>query len=303
MKEIKAIQGQKPFVSVIIPCYNDECGIRETLATLSGQDYPPDRWEVIVVDNNSTDHTTEAAEAFRNDFPVLNVLNEKKQSSYAARNKGIANAKGDIFAFIDADMTVQTDWISFGVSELLRHRVDYLGCKIQVVAKHKKPNSWERYELCSAFPIRVYMEEMGFTCTASLMVTRHAVEAVGRFDDRLLSGGDLEFGNRVRDNGLKMYYCRRNIMKHPARNSMKGLYKKTIRVANGHADLKKFYPARYKKLTLTSVISGFIPILRGQPGFRKLNRKERIRMGLVQNFFHYCESFVYLKRYIQEKDG
>lgn len=290
-----------PFVSVIIPCYNCKEGIKDTLYSLTKQDYPANKWEVIVIDNNSTDSTVKAAKVFQKDFRFLKILHEKKQSSYAARNKGIRNSQGDILAFIDADMTVRPDWISLGVSELIQYQADYLGCKIEVVAKHQKPNSWELYELCTAFPIRQFMEIEGFACTACLLVKRDVFKKIGSFDDDLISGGDHEFGNRVRDNGLEMKYCDKNIMYHPARSTIRELHKKNVRVFNGIADLKKKYPHRFGKLTIKFIVSGFIPRFHLHLKTEQLSQPEKIKMLLIKNYLHYCTALIYLKRFFKRK--
>ena len=90
-----------PFVSVIVPVYNDPEGIRDCLTALSEQSYPDDRYEVIVVDNGSTDSTRSVI----SEFPVTFRIEDEIQGSYAARNTGIANAHGDVFGFVDADCT------------------------------------------------------------------------------------------------------------------------------------------------------------------------------------------------------
>ena len=105
---MKAIQ---PTVSIIIPVHNDPNGISITLTSLSKQDYPNAAWEIIVVDNNSSDNTAQIADSFKNKISQLQITSESKQSSYAARNKGISMASGEILAFIDSDMSVESEWI------------------------------------------------------------------------------------------------------------------------------------------------------------------------------------------------
>jgi len=96
-------------VSVIIPCYNEQDSLPRCLEALTSQSIKP--YEVIVVDNNSTDKTAELARSFG-----AKVIKEKSQGVIAARNSGMNAAKGDILARIDADTAVTADW----VEELLR---------------------------------------------------------------------------------------------------------------------------------------------------------------------------------------
>jgi glycosyltransferase involved in cell wall biosynthesis len=91
-------------VSVIVPAYNEEKYIRTCLEALIHQDEKPD--EIVVVDNNCTDHTAQIAQ----EFPIT-ILKEEKQGMISARNAGFNHADGDIIARCDADVIVPVDWI------------------------------------------------------------------------------------------------------------------------------------------------------------------------------------------------
>jgi glycosyltransferase involved in cell wall biosynthesis len=95
--------------SVIVPAYNEEQFIKNCLTSLVNQDYPKDCYEIIVVNNNSKDDTQNIV---RTSFPQIKIVQEKKQGLVYARQKGIAEAKGDIIAFIDADSVAQKNWLS-----------------------------------------------------------------------------------------------------------------------------------------------------------------------------------------------
>ncbi len=91
-------------VSVVIPAYNEEKLITRCIVALLNQTEKP--FEIIVVDNNSTDKTVEVVKT----FPVI-IAAEKKQGIIHARNAGFTLAKGDIIARIDADTTVPKNWV------------------------------------------------------------------------------------------------------------------------------------------------------------------------------------------------
>ena len=88
-----------PLVSVIVPVKNGEKTIGILLAALLKQNYPQDKMQVIIVDNGSQDNTIEIIKK----YPVILEYENEKDSSYAARNKGLAAAQGEIIAFTDAD--------------------------------------------------------------------------------------------------------------------------------------------------------------------------------------------------------
>lgn len=103
-------------ISVVIPAYNEEEHIAYCLQSLVNQKTDT-LFEVIVVDNASSDHTAEVAEKFKKSLR-LQVLSETYKSRGAARAKGFAKAKGDIILSTDADAIVPPDWIERFVLEL-----------------------------------------------------------------------------------------------------------------------------------------------------------------------------------------
>ena len=89
----------QPFISVIIPVWNSPDLLAKCLAALAVQSYPRERYEVLVVDNGSTDSTAAVA---RN-YPFVTLLSEPVPGAYRARNRGLAAARGEYVAFTDAD--------------------------------------------------------------------------------------------------------------------------------------------------------------------------------------------------------
>jgi len=96
----------KPYISVIIPAYNEEKHIAKCLTALKYQQYNHS-YEIIVVDNNSSDKTSAIARKFQ-----VKVVKELKQNPAAARNAGAQIAKGNILAFTDADVIVPPNWLT-----------------------------------------------------------------------------------------------------------------------------------------------------------------------------------------------
>jgi peptidoglycan/xylan/chitin deacetylase (PgdA/CDA1 family)/GT2 family glycosyltransferase len=103
-----------PFVSVVIPAYNEEEYLASCLASINKQDYDA-QYEVIVVDNASTDNTAKIALDWG-----AKVVYESKQSPACARQRGVEAATGEIIAFIDADTEAPPCWLSAIVSRFIR---------------------------------------------------------------------------------------------------------------------------------------------------------------------------------------
>ncbi len=99
-----------PRVSIIIPAYNEERHLAACLQAIAAQTVVP--FEVIVVDNNSTDATAAIARQHRKQLPMLRVVAAKDQGRVYARNAGFNAATGDIFARIDADTMLPPGWLA-----------------------------------------------------------------------------------------------------------------------------------------------------------------------------------------------
>lgn len=108
-----------PFVSVIIPTNNRARILGNCLVHILSQGYPPQRYEVIVIDDSSIDGTFRLLRQLRKKHKNLHYLRIQRKSPGAARNAGLARAKGNIIAFTDDDCVVPPDWISSLVEEFL----------------------------------------------------------------------------------------------------------------------------------------------------------------------------------------
>lgn len=225
-----------PLVSVIIPVYNDSQRLQFCLAALEQQTYPKACYEVIVVDNDSDD--SGAVKAVAAQFSQTIVTEEYTPGSYAARNKGISLAQGEIIAFTDADCIPATDWIEQGVKNLLQTpNCGLVAGKIEIFFKNPNQlSAVELYESVTAFQQKEYLEKYRYGATANVFTFHQVLDRVGSFDVHLKSSGDFEWGRRVAAFGYQQVYAEDARIAHPARYSFVELYKKTIRIAGGMYD-------------------------------------------------------------------
>lgn len=93
-----------PFVSVIVPTFNRSATLRLTVESLLAQSYPADRFEIVIVDNGSTDDTPRVIETFTARAPNVRAMVERRRGAHFARNSGAMAASGGIFYFTDDDM-------------------------------------------------------------------------------------------------------------------------------------------------------------------------------------------------------
>ena len=118
----------KPLVSVIVPLYNAAPYIGETLASIANSTYRP--LEVVVVDDGSTDESRHLAEIFAKTHPEVRVLHQANAGVSAARNKAIANAKGEWILPVDADDKISPVYIAHAV-DAMADDVRVIGCRAQ----------------------------------------------------------------------------------------------------------------------------------------------------------------------------
>jgi MoaA/NifB/PqqE/SkfB family radical SAM enzyme/glycosyltransferase involved in cell wall biosynthesis len=98
-------------ISIVIPTYNRKLKLKACLESLFRQDYPQDVFEIIVIDDGSTDGTKYMVEEFSRINPNLRYFNQKRKGPAAARNLGIKNARAQIVGFTDSDCILDKDWV------------------------------------------------------------------------------------------------------------------------------------------------------------------------------------------------
>ena len=99
--------NELPSVSILIPAYNEEKSIRRTIESILTSNYPKNKFEIIIIDNNSKDNTVQIIKDLQKKHKKLKFYQEKKQGKGHALNLGIKKAKGDIIFTMDADTFVE----------------------------------------------------------------------------------------------------------------------------------------------------------------------------------------------------
>jgi glycosyltransferase involved in cell wall biosynthesis len=253
-----------PLVSIIIPVFNDGAHLRLCLDALAQQSYPMTRYEVLVVDNGST----EDIQSVVNDYPRVRYSIERSPGSYAARNTGIRETSGEIIAFTDADCIPNPDWIEKGVQAFLNtDNCGLIAGQIDLFFQNTtSPTSVELYDAIKiGFPQERFVNESHYGATANVFTSRQVLEQVGEFNASLKSSGDREWGQRVFAAGYRLAYAPHARVSHPARYTWKQLQKKVVRVIGGHLDLKRQQSNSWLQLCLDACkesIKDFLPPFR-----------------------------------------
>lgn len=288
---------KKYFVSVIIPVHNDFEALDKCLSSLRIQTYPLNMFEIIVVDNNSTD----SSDDIQKKFSEVKFLSEKTPGSYIARNKGILHSKGEILAFIDSDCIAHKDWIKNGVKKLLNEKnCGIVGGKVKLIYKnYPNLNIVEIYEKHIAFRQKDYVQLNKFSGAGNLFTFKKVLEKTGKFNHNLFSAGDMEFGQRVYSHGYNIVYGNNVIVYHPARYSFFQIYRKTIRVTGGYYNVMK---ERKKNFILHEIIKNLkfpLYILNRNFYDKKVGFKERLKVIIIVLLSRYISIFENIRLYFQ----
>jgi glycosyltransferase involved in cell wall biosynthesis len=224
------------FISVIIPVYNDSGNLLNCLEALNRQTLDKSMYEIVVVDNGSSDGIDEVMQK----YPEIRFCHEYKEGSYAARNKGILNSKGDILAFTDSDCIPNDYWLEKGLSAVVnKDPLGLIGGRINYFARDENSmTSAELWEILNQYNQAECVNNMKFALTANLFTRRSVMDEVGLFNSDLKSAGDYEWGNRVYEKGIIICYDDEVVVSHPARRTLSQLSRKVRRLVGGRFDTR-----------------------------------------------------------------
>jgi glycosyltransferase involved in cell wall biosynthesis len=224
-----------PFISVIVPAWNSRDHIGRCLPALTAQSYPRNRYEILVVDNGSTDDTAEIAR----DLGAI-VLSEPRTGSYQARNTGLAHARGALIAFTDSDCIPDRSWLAKAAAAAMANPdAGILAGRIDLVHGHSKREklycTFERM-----FSFRQDEDALrGLCATANWVSSKEVLERFGAFDATRKSGADGELARKIHAANLKAVYVPDMIVRHPARSTLGELAQRRRRLTGGRWERTK----------------------------------------------------------------
>jgi glycosyltransferase involved in cell wall biosynthesis len=208
-----------PFISVIITSYNDEMHVARAIESVLQQTFKD--YEILLIDNNSTDGTLEILKEYERRFPeLIRVFREGKQGCPAARNKGLSEAKGEWIQILDSDdellpkklendcLLAKDSNVEFIISNRVNHRI--INNKL-----HKKIKPIETENLWKALLL------FRFCSTNSCLIRKSILLAVNGWNEDWLSVEDYELYYRIFKKGAKLAYnSSTDTIVHKRQNSM-----------------------------------------------------------------------------------
>jgi len=239
-----------PFLSVIVPVRNEGAFIRQTLTTLLGQDYDPQRFEILVADGQSTDDTRAVVRALQGAHPNLRLLDNPRRWSSAARNQAVQAARGDILVIVDGHCEITgRDHLRQLADAFARSGADCLGRPQPLDVTGATPlqravaaarSCWLGHHPAS----HIYSNAEGMVRPQSVAVAyrRSVFETVGLFDERFDACEDVEFNHRVDRAGLQCFFTPKVAVRYHPRDSLLRLFRQMVRYGRGRMRLLRKHP-------------------------------------------------------------
>ncbi len=252
---------QSPFISVVIPCRNEEGYIGTVLKNIQEQDFPAERMEIIVVDGESDDGTlSEIREITRHDNRIQ-ILSNPGRIVPTALNLGIKNSKGEIIDRMDAHCEYPSNYISYLVENLQKLKADNVGVLMRAFPRN---NGLKAYAISKAISSPfgvgdshhrtgttkpVEMDSVPFGC-----YWRKVFDEIGFFDEELVRNQDDELNSRLGKNGGKIILLPDIEIKYLARDTF-------LKIARMFYYYGLFKPLVNKKVGAPATLRQFVPPL------------------------------------------
>ncbi len=250
----------EPELSVVIPAHNAEKTLGDQLEALARQTDPPP-FEVIVVDNGSTDRTGEVARAFRSRLSLRVVDASERPSEPYARNVGLREAASNRIAFCDADDVVHPGWVAAMRRALEEHSLVTGPLELEllnppwVLATRNNPQVDRPQNKYGFLP---------HAAGANLGVRRDAAEAVGGFDESVPTFADTDFCWRMQLAGHELVFVSDAIVHYRLRRRLGDVLRQSRSYAVADVALHRRYePLGMPHLRVTSGIKGWVRLLLG----------------------------------------
>ncbi len=220
---------QKVEISVIVCTYNRAKYINQLLESIACQDFPKERYEIIFINNNSTDQTETICNKFkeRNQSIDFKYFNETQQGLSFARNRGIKEANGKLVAFIDDDAVAHTGYLKqISASFAENPAIDASGGKIVPLYETTPPKWMNKFlaPVMSVIDLGENVKEFPknkFPIGANMIFRKSVFDKVGDFNTKLgrtgknmLGGEEKDIFFRMKKHDLNIYWLPQIVVSH-----------------------------------------------------------------------------------------
>lgn len=272
-----------PAVSIVIPTYNRQKMLPACIDSLLNMDYPPEKMEIIVVDDASPEPVELTS------HPLVRVIRQPENGGPgAARNRAVKEAQGEIIAFLDDDCLADREWLKALVPCFQYPDVAAAGGRVESAALDNPLEKYEQVQsplLMGAVQRKVRKGSgLSYLATCNLLVRRQSLLAIGGFDHRMRVGEDVDLCWRLLAGGQNIYYVPAGLVYHHHRARFIPFLKRRFNYGQSEAQLQARYPKDKRRLvffpgnsfilgmvTLMALLVGIWPALAAGAGLIMLN--------------------------------
>lgn len=244
-RAVPEIKGEAPFVSIMIPAHNEGKVITQTVESMLALDYPNDRYEIIVINDNSSDDSSVLLGRLQDKYPDRNLIVINSDAVTGGKGKsnalniGFERSKGELIAIYDADNTPEKQALRYLVGEIMHD--DTLGA---VIGKFRTRN--RNASLLTRF---INIETLSFQwmaqagrwqlfklCTipgTNFIMRRHIIEEIGGWDVRAIAE-DTEISFRIYKMGYRIKFQPKAVTWEQEPQTVKVWFKQRTRWAKGN---------------------------------------------------------------------
>lgn len=262
------MDNNKPFISVIIPCYNASLFLNQAIESVLNQTYK--NFEVIIVNDGSTDNTEEIIKAYR-DNRVIYLKQETNKGPSAARNTGLKYAKGEYIAFLDADDIWMLNKLEKQVDYVLKNKVDIVTTNGYILESktNKSKIAYSKNPIHHKKSIFKVLIKHNFIFPSTVLIKKETLQKAGFFDENLQSSEDYYLWLNIAFQGGTFAFIDEPLFfyrKHPRQLSKKlyTMYKTRLTVLNKLVTNNKIlllkYPLLMAKIVKLYIYLSFIDL-------------------------------------------
>jgi glycosyltransferase involved in cell wall biosynthesis len=235
------------FFSVIIPVYNRPSEVFELLTSLSNQSFKD--FEVILVEDGSTDKSDQIAYLFQSKIPIRYFYQENQGQGFA-RNSGMNHAKGKFFVIFDSDVILPEDYLFVLKSAIHKRNLDAFGgpdaaasdfSNLQKAMDYAMTSFWTTGGIRGKLKDPSKYQARGF----NMGVSRKVFESIGGFVDPN-RGEDIEWSIRIKKAGFKLELVEEAFVYHKRKNTLKSFAKQAFSFGRNRVNVSRFHPEAIK---------------------------------------------------------
>jgi glycosyltransferase involved in cell wall biosynthesis len=256
----RPVNGDRPFISVIVPVRNEAAFIAGTLRQLLTQDYDPRKFEVLVADGGSTDATRDIVNTLQRRHPNLRLLANPAGWSSAGRNVAVRASRGDVVVLVDGHCDLDNPGYLADLADAFEQSGAACVGRPQPLDVPGATPLQRAVALARASRLghhpasHIYSNQEGFVPPQSVAIAykRAVFETVGLFDESFDACEDVEMNHRVAKAGLPCWFTPKVRVRYHPRGTLAGLCRQMFRYGRGRSRLLRKHPETFS-------VGGFLP--------------------------------------------